>query len=100
MLSAAGPLSFGEHPIPGTVFHPPPDFGGAIANCKAAFEMVQKAQMNGSLPLFPDYNLDGDRGYAWPCWDVANPPHLGSTTFDPLNPEGGLHITVDPVVIV
>jgi hypothetical protein len=100
MLSTDGPLDFGELPIPGTVFNPPSDFGGAIGNCEVAFQTVSEAQSKGSLPLFPDYNLDGDRGYAWPCWDVANPPLAGSTLFDRLNPEGGLHIMVNPIPIL
>jgi hypothetical protein len=88
MLSPSGPIS-----LTGSVPHPPADFGGAIANCETAFTMVTVAHANGSLPLFPDYNLDGDRGYAWPCWDVANP---GS---DKLDPKGRRQIVVTPVLI-
>jgi hypothetical protein len=34
--------------------------------------------------FFPDYNLDADRGYAWPCWDVAGaPPHDPASDLDP-----------------
>jgi hypothetical protein len=88
MLSSSGPVSFGTGPVPR-----PADFGGAIANCESAFAAVAAAQTTGSLPLFPDYNLDGDRGYAWPCWDVAKPG------FDHLNPAGGRHILVNPVLI-
>jgi hypothetical protein len=46
----------------------------------------------------PDYNLDGDRGYAWPCWDVEemvakkapdyveNDPAYAAAVPKPLNP--------------
>jgi Zinc dependent phospholipase C len=47
----------------------PKNFGGAIANSMRAID----AAVAGS-PVYPDYNLDGDRGYAWPCWDVVDRP--------------------------
>ena len=36
--------------------------------------------------MLPDYNLDGDRGYAWPTWDVDAPPTTTSFGGDPLHP--------------
>jgi hypothetical protein len=69
------------------------NFGGALANCVHAFSLAQEG-FPAPFDL-PDYNLDGDRGYGWPTWDVnpmptgeppPNPfaanPHAG----DPLNP--------------
>lgn len=52
------------------------NFGGAVQNCRRAIQIVthdfdKLDPLN--LPIdfaFPDYNLDGDRGYAWPCWDT------------------------------
>ncbi len=70
----AGPLDLSK-PLPDP-HEGMPGFGGAIANCAAAFKAVDHALRANSLSptFFPDYNLDGDRGYAWPCWDVAAPP--------------------------
>lgn len=94
MLSPQGPIGFNDVIItPGTPVNPPPDFGGAIANCVAAFQKVIAAESAGGIPpdLFPDYNLDGDRGYGWPCWNVA--PGTG------LQPPDGGFVTVKPVLI-
>lgn len=62
------------------------DFGGAIANSKRAIDAGA-----GGTAVYPDYNLDGDRGYAWPCWDVeprpVRPgPNLPPVAGDPLDP--------------
>lgn len=49
------------------------DYGGAMANCSAAIKKIlAHAAKDGSvLPMqLANYNLDGDRGYGWPCWDV------------------------------
>ena len=63
----------------------PKDFGGAIANSKRAINDAVAGR-----PTYPDYNLDGDRAYAWPCWDVEPPPVRGPggavTAPDPLDP--------------
>jgi hypothetical protein len=93
MLSPQGPISFNVTLTPGTPFKPPTDFGGAIANCVDAFNKVLAAESAGGIPpdLFPNYNLDGDRGYGWPCWDV--PP--GNS----LHPPDGGYVTVNPVLI-
>ncbi|MDA4118237.1 MAG: zinc dependent phospholipase C family protein, partial [Thaumarchaeota archaeon] len=49
-------------------------FGGIFANCEAALNVAVPYVISGTaIPagtLFPDYNMDADRGYAWPCWDV------------------------------
>jgi hypothetical protein len=64
----------------------PKDFGGAIANSKRAIDLASAA----TPATFPDYNLDGDRTYAWPCWDVSPPPVRAATgpvtAPDPLDP--------------
>jgi hypothetical protein len=93
LLSSSGPMDLNTLPNPNSTFTPPIDFGGAVASCESAFTKVLTAQQNGTLPLFPDYNLDGDRGYAWPCWDVARP---GT---DLLDPTGGRLIVVKPALI-
>jgi hypothetical protein len=83
MMAASGPNS---GPFDLTLPLPLPqadvanyDFGGAIANCRSAFISVDAALRANNMPppqdFFPDYNLDGDRGYAWPCWDVTTPPN-------------------------
>jgi hypothetical protein len=61
------------------------NFGGAMANCRRAVELAQKSFPGGTL--LPDYNLDGDRGYAWPCWDVVPPPASPESAGDPLRPD-------------
>jgi hypothetical protein len=76
-------------------------FGGALANCIEAFKKVIAAMEAGPLDdkFFPNYNLDGDRGYAWPCWDLKNAP-CQSANPDSLNPGNQLReMTVDPVLI-
>jgi hypothetical protein len=62
------------------------DYGGALANCSLIIhEILAHAGADGTvLPnhrLLPNFNLDGDRGYGWPCWDVEagvelRPNHL------------------------
>jgi hypothetical protein len=100
MLSPQGPIDFNVIIKPGIPFNPPTDFGGAIENCVAAFQKVITAESTGGIPpdLFPDYNLDGDRGYGWLCWNVRNPPGKG-VAFDSLIPPDGSFVTVDPVLI-
>ncbi|HEX8692755.1 MAG TPA: zinc dependent phospholipase C family protein [Longimicrobium sp.] len=56
------------------------NFGGALENCVKAIGLVEKILATPGLTtqqaaeklraVLPDYNLDGDRGYAWPCWQV------------------------------
>jgi Zinc dependent phospholipase C len=72
LLSPDGPFGFSEVDPTKTPFVPPPDYGSAIENCKWAFRAAKSALSNGDIPdgFFPDYNLDGDRGYGWPCWDI------------------------------
>jgi Zinc dependent phospholipase C len=48
-------------------------FGGIFANCASALNLAIAYLGGTPYPAgtaFPDYNLDSDRGYAWPCWDV------------------------------
>lgn len=98
MFSATGPaiakqvtVSSPSGPKAIQTFEPMPmdkDFGGAIANCARAIHLAEGGWPGGSF--LPDYNLDSDRGYAWPCWDVQNgsllnpldPPNAGSTIVD------------------
>lgn len=79
------------------------NFGGALENCKYAFDAIIPALTEPGpfvLPVgfeLPDYNLDGDRGYAWPCWDVdpevakdapedPNDPNYDVAVPEPLSP--------------
>lgn len=100
MLSPQGPIDFKVIIEPGIPFNPPTDFGGAIANCVDAFHKVITAEAAGGIPpdLFPDYNLDGDRGYGWRCWNVEKPPGKDAP-FDSLIPPDGGFVTVKPVLI-
>jgi hypothetical protein len=48
-------------------------FGSIMANCEAALTFAVPYLEGTPYPediMLPDYNLDSDRGYAWPCWDV------------------------------
>ena len=57
---------------PSTFASDPRNFGGAIANSKRAIDL---AVAGFPAPaVLPDYNLDADRGYAWPGWDVFPAP--------------------------
>ncbi|WP_156928310.1 zinc dependent phospholipase C family protein [Bradyrhizobium sp. th.b2] len=100
MLSPQGPTSFGSLVTPGVPFPAPTTFGGAIDNSVVALRKVLAAESAGNIPddIFPDYNLDGDRGYGWPCWNVRHPPG-GAGAFDSLQPSPGMSVTVDPVLI-
>jgi hypothetical protein len=71
------------------------DFGGAIENCRKIFTDVDAALQRGDLPpnFFPDFNLDGDRGYAWPCWDLAKPP----TGLDPTSASHPLTVSATTI---
>lgn len=88
LFSIKGPVPLGEDNSR--------NFGGAMANCQRGI-LLAIGKLPGSLVL-PNYNLDGDRGYAWPCWQVHPEPidirHAG----DPLNPDTGT-VTVKPVVL-
>ena len=101
MLSAAGPIRIEEVVKPGQEFVVPEDFGGAIANCEVAFRAVRDAISAGKIPtdLLPDYNLDGDRGYAWPCWNLAKAPGESDNP-DLLTPIDGQEVIVDAIKIV
>ena len=60
------------------------NFGGAIANSKHGIDLALAGFPGGTM--LPDYNLDGDRGYAWPAWDVIPAP-TDTAAGDPLAPD-------------
>jgi hypothetical protein len=67
----------------------PKNFGGAIAN--SAYAIAGFERLGNDLVL-PNFDLDGDRGYAWPGWQVDPDP-----LHDPLDPThpanaGGVHV--------
>ena len=82
------------------------NFGGAITNSLKGISLSESGFPNGSL--LPDYNLDGDRSYAWPCWDILDPVPVGAppaTTHTPLTPEltindANTHEALAEVVII
>jgi len=81
MFLASGPQqAIVPVPDPPSIAIVPKNFGGAVANSVKGIELAeggfQPELEDGVLKdtLFPDYNLDGDRSYAWPCWDVTDPP--------------------------
>jgi hypothetical protein len=48
-------------------------FGSIMANCERALSFAVPYLTGTRYPkgvVLPDYNMDSDRGYAWPCWDV------------------------------
>jgi len=48
-------------------------FGSIMANCERALTFAVPYLLGQPYPkgvVLPDYNMDSDRGYAWPCWDV------------------------------
>lgn len=63
------------------------NFGGAVANSILGIQLSEAGFPDETL--LPDYNLDGDRSYAWPCWDITDPvpPNLPGETKTPLVPE-------------
>jgi hypothetical protein len=72
MFAPGGPQP--KDPLASNTFAADPrDFGGAIANCEWALEHWSDQGF-----VLPDYNLDGDRGYAWPCWDLETPVAVGA----------------------
>lgn len=63
------------------------DFGGAYHNCIMGIESLE-ADIDSTY--LPDYNLDGDRTYASPCWGIFDevPLHVNNPrTITPLVPE-------------
>jgi hypothetical protein len=67
MFSEKGPLQLPVKPDAESR-----NFGGAIENCIRGIQLAMQDFPDGTD--LPDYNLDGDRGYAWPTWDVDPPP--------------------------
>jgi hypothetical protein len=59
-------------------------FGGVMDNCRRALELAS----SGFPGLYDirNYNLDGDRGYAWPCWDVDPAVRVDGVADMPLDP--------------
>lgn len=95
ILSADGPQKLGAPYDKRT-------FGGAIENCRVVLTGFLDAEAADRLDEFdlPDYNLDGDRGYAWPCWEQRRPPFPDGRPYDPLSPGDGRPVVrVDPVAI-
>jgi hypothetical protein len=83
MFSASGPQPWVQGGgAPSTFAAGQSNFGGAIANSKRGIDLAEAGFRGGAM--LPDYNLDGDRGYAWPCWDVEPRP-----TKDPAAPPVG-----------
>jgi hypothetical protein len=60
-------------------------FGSIMDNCERALGFAVPYLSGEQLPkgvVLPDYNLDADRGYAWPCWDVDwTAPNSSMTPF-------------------
>jgi hypothetical protein len=60
-------------------------FGSIMANCERALGFAVPYLSGGKWPkavVLPDYNMDADRGYAWPCWDVDwTAPNTSMTPF-------------------
>jgi zinc dependent phospholipase C len=77
------------------------NFGGALANSARGIELALAGFPRGTG--LPDYNLDGDRGYAWPAWDVdprpdgTNPPGDPLSPTDPANPAGVATVNAVPI---
>jgi hypothetical protein len=71
----------------------PKDFGGAVANSIKGITLAESGFPRASM--LPDYNLDGDRSYAWPCWDITDPEPAPATvppsTSTPLRPEATIN---------
>jgi len=101
MFLLSGPQEFnpGNVDMPPSISVQPKDFGGAVKNCIKGIMLFEKGRIvdpnkivnSKTDPTLPDYNLDGDRSYAWPCWDVTEPEPIGGgnppTTPTPLRPE-------------
>jgi pimeloyl-ACP methyl ester carboxylesterase len=57
-------------------------FGSIMANCDTAIRFAVSNILGTPYPkgtTLPDYNLDCDRGFAWPCWDVDFPTAQGES---------------------
>jgi len=71
----------------------PKDFGGAVANSIKGITLAEQGFPRDTR--LPDYNLDGDRSYAWPCWDITQPEPVNApitpSTPTPLRPEATIN---------
>ena len=53
------------------------DYGSAMENCRAVLDSA----MSGKPLVLPDYNLDGDRTYGWPCWAMLDLCRVPATAY-------------------
>ena len=63
-------------------------FGSIMANCERAMTFAVPYLQGQPYPkgvVLPDYNMDSDRGYGWPCWDVDWAAPAGSIMPFPWN---------------
>lgn len=61
------------------------EFGGAIQNSANA---IRDFEEKGSDIILPNFDMDGDRGYAWPGWHVNPEPGPDPLSVgNPLNPD-------------
>lgn len=65
-------------------------YAGSLGNAidfylRRASEIADAGGGAGQL-LLPDWNLDGDRGYASKCWDLIEPPSTAPNDLAPPNP--------------
>ena len=65
-------------------------YAGSLGNAidfylRRANEIADAGGGAGKL-LLPDWNLDGDRGYASKCWDLTEPPSMAPNDLAPPNP--------------
>jgi hypothetical protein len=63
------------------------DFGGAISNSAIAIQTFERI---GADLVLPNFDMDADRGYAWPGWQVDPDPN----PLDPTKPGNltGVHV--------
>jgi hypothetical protein len=76
----------------------PKNFGGAIANSLRA---ILEFEAIGEQLILPNFDLDGDRGYAWPGWQVNPDPE--PAPLDPTKPENQdedhlVHVSAVPII--
>ena len=78
------------------------NFGNAYAICTRALDLLAK----GKLPTPPELNLDGDRAYGWPTWELEHPPrptpgpfydHLTPASWGAAAPPVVVSAVVDPI---
>ncbi len=95
MLSIAGPQAQAHAPAPpneATFTASPKSFGGAIANSARVIQLFERV---GADLVLPNYDLDADRGYAWPGWQTEN--HLDPDPGDTGQVTRAIHVNAVPV---